>query len=42
MRRFPRQKHLVMPGFRPGIHDFVGGAKTIVDGRAKPGHDKSQ
>jgi hypothetical protein len=30
----------VMPGLVPGIHVFCSG-KKIVDGRDKPGHDKS-
>jgi len=29
--------HSVMPGFMPGIHDFL--CKQDVDGRDKPGHD---
>jgi hypothetical protein len=33
-------KNLVMPGFMPGIHDFARGKESIVDGRAKPGHDE--
>ena len=28
---------VVMPGFRPGIHEFA--AQKLVDARAKPGHD---
>ena len=30
----PFNKHLVMPGFRPGIHDWASGKEVIVDGRA--------
>jgi hypothetical protein len=28
-------RFLVMPGFDPSIHAFVG----VLDGRVKPGHD---
>jgi 2-oxoglutarate ferredoxin oxidoreductase subunit beta len=28
-----------MPGFMPGIHDFLS-LKQDVDGRDKPGHDE--
>jgi hypothetical protein len=28
---------IVMPGFRPGIHEFA--AKKLVDAKAKPWHD---
>jgi len=30
---------LVMPGFRPGIHEFGATIKKLVDPRAKPGDD---
>jgi hypothetical protein len=28
---------VVMPGFRPGIHEFAG--QKLVDAKAKPWHD---
>jgi hypothetical protein len=28
-----------MPGFTPGIHDFLDVLKQDVDGRDKPGHN---
>jgi len=30
---------VVMPGFRPGIHEFVVPGKKVVDPRAKPEDD---
>ncbi len=29
---------VVMPGFRPGIHEFAN-TKKLVDAKAKPWHD---
>jgi hypothetical protein len=29
---------VVMPGFRPGIHEFAG--RKLVDAKAKPWHDE--
>jgi hypothetical protein len=28
-----------MPGFRPGIHEFLSGRAKIVDAKAEPWHD---
>jgi hypothetical protein len=33
--------NIVMPGLAPGIHVF-GSAEKNVDGRVKPGHDRSR
>jgi 2-oxoglutarate ferredoxin oxidoreductase subunit beta len=39
MLNFYRSKFSsVMPGFMPGIHDFLPYSQ-VVDGRDKPGHD---
>jgi hypothetical protein len=29
----------VMPALGAGIHEFLGVAEEVVDGRDKPGHD---
>ena len=31
---------VVMPGFIPGIHDYISAIVKDVDGRDKPGHDE--
>src|SRR5581483_9139735 len=36
-----RKPTLVMPGLGPGIHDFGRPLQEVVDGRDKPGHDKT-
>src|SRR5262245_1188871 len=33
--------HHVMPGLVPGTHDLLRCSKQDIDGRDKPGHDKS-
>src|SRR5690242_2715759 len=33
----PTSHSVVMPGFRPGIHEFA--AQKLVDAKAKPWHD---
>jgi len=36
--RFLQKHEFVMPGFMPGIYDWIALTKD-VDGRAEPGHD---